>query len=86
MSPSTSYPPEFIDLIKSVARLETKIDLILDQHAAQDGDIKSIKSRVESLERSRAHNKGVLAVLTAVGGIIGAIATTILKNYLPHNP
>lgn len=64
-------------VIASNARLETKIDLILDRLKSQDDDIKSIRSRVEDLERARAHSKGMLAVLSAFAGIVG-------HHYSPH--
>lgn len=87
MSSSTnSYPSEYTDLVKAVTRLETKIDQLITQHTAQDAELKSIRSRVESLERGRAHSKGVTAVLTAIGGLVGGIVTMVVKNYLPHQP
>lgn len=86
MSSTNSFPPEYLDLIKAVARLETKIDMMLDQHAAHDTEMKSIRSRVESLERTRAHSKGAMTVLSAIGGIIGAVVTMLIKNFLTPNP
>lgn len=83
---TTSAPgyPEYTALIASNARLETKIDLVLQRLDVQDADIRQIRSRVEDLEKSRAHSKGALAVIGAVGGLIGALATSLLKNFLPH--
>lgn len=83
MSDTPGYA-EYTSLIASQARLETKIDLVLDRLKAQDDDIKSIRSRVEDLERTRAHSKGILAAIGALGGLVGAIASAIIKNISFH--
>jgi len=84
--PADSSPgyQEFTSLIASNARLETKIDMILSRLDRQDGEITDIRGRVEDLERTRAHSKGVLATISALGGLIGAIVTAAIKNYFPH--
>ncbi len=83
---TTSAPgyPEYTALIASNARLETKINLVLQRLDIQDADIQQIRTRVEDLEKSRAHSEGALAAIGALGGLIGAMATAALKNFLPH--
>jgi len=82
-SDSPGYP-EYTRLIESNARLETKIDMILSRLDRQDNEIADVRSRVEHLERARAHSKGILATIGALGGLIGAITTALIKNYFPH--
>jgi hypothetical protein len=73
---------DFIRLIESNARLETKIDLVLQRLDRQDEDIDAIRGRVEDLEKSRAHSRGIVAALTAIGGAIGGIASTAMRFFL----
>lgn len=82
-SPTPGYA-EVIDLIRSNERVETKIDLVLKRLDSQDAEINSIHLRVEELEKARPHNRGVLAVLTAIGGIVGGVASALVKAWLPH--
>lgn len=79
MQPSNS---DFIRLIESNARLETKIDMVLTRLDGQDEQITSIRGRVEDLERSRARARGVMATLTAVGGLAGGLASTAIRMFM----
>lgn len=66
-----------IEYIKdSLDALHTKVDVIY-----KDADL-----RLKSLEEDRAHQKGMYAALTAVGGVIGSAFAAITTYFIFKDP
>jgi hypothetical protein len=82
-APSTEFPSDLIlKIVEGQARIETKLDAALKHQDGQDEAISELRARVETLEKVNARSKGYLAALTAVGGIAGAIASTVAKYFV----
>lgn len=75
---STSPPADLIDIIRSQARVETKLDMILERIDKSDSAHETLRGRVDVLERARERQ---IAVIGAVGSAAG-VGTGFLVPWL----
>lgn len=58
------------ELIKAIARLETKVDMLLEERGKSDERVETLTNRVSALEGWRTFLAGVWAVVTAAGAVV----------------
>ena len=46
-----------------------------------EADLKDKEKRIRELELENAKRKGIMAVIAAIGGIVGSIAVWIIKHF-----
>lgn len=79
MSPPTE---NFVEIIKSQARVEAKLDTILGRLDKQDVEHEKLRTRVETLERDAHKQRGFLAALAGLAGLVSGILVPLIKQKL----
>lgn len=73
---------DLIDIVRSQARLETKVDLVLERLDKSDAAHERIRLRVDNLEREQARSKGFAAAIAAIAGVVTGIIVPLIKSKL----
>ena len=62
-----------VDLLRAMAVVETKVDMLLQSHKQQGDDNREIYSRLNRLEQSRAQ----VIILALIGGLVLPVLVTV---------
>lgn len=68
-----------MDMSERIAKLETILGERCHNHQRQ---ITLIDNRVTIIEQHEQFRRGVIAVITLIGGVVGAVATKVISSFI----
>lgn len=69
---------QLFDLVRDLTAKVAALTAILER---VEGDRKEDRERIHELEMESARRKGIMAVVGAIGGIVGTVAVWIIKHF-----
>lgn len=69
-----------VDLSRAIGRLEGKMDSLLEDFQDHREDHKASDRRIDTLEARADRQRGALAVLSLLAGVIGSVFTFMFKG------
>ena len=69
---------QLFDLVRELTAKVAALTAILER---VEGDRKEDRERIHELEMESARRKGIMAVVGAIGGIVGTVAVWIIKHF-----
>ena len=73
-----SSTKQLYDLIRDLSSKVAALTAILER---VEGDRKEDRERIHDLELESAKRKGIMAVVGAIGGVVGTVAVWIIKHF-----
>lgn len=71
-----------VEIIRSQARVETKLDMIIDRLDKSDAEHEKLKVRVSALEADSSRQKGFLAAIAGTAGVASGILVPVIRQKL----
>ena len=68
---------QLFDLVRELTAKVAALTAILER---VEGDLKEDRERIHDLELESAKRKGIMAVVGAIGGVVGTVAVWIIKH------
>jgi len=80
---STDFPSkELLEVIRSQARMEEKLDAFLRNSASMQSKLSAIEKDVAELKAKRREDRAYIAALSAVFSLVFAFFSPILRKFL----